>query len=80
MKNKKVTLNLKEDLNSIISFRSWVKDVTKDYENKKIPDGDLDKYLGYIKRKLDDMVGKNKADWVKTIEELQESIKDGKNK
>ena len=80
MKNKKVTLNLKEDLNSIISFRSWIKDATKDYEDRKVPDGDLDKYLGYIKRKLDDMVGKNKADWIKAIDELQESIKDGKNK
>lgn len=80
MKNKKVTLNLKEDLNSIISFRSWIKDVTKDYEDKKVPDGDLDKYLGYIRRKLDAMIGKNKADWIKAIEELQESIKDGKNK
>ena len=80
MKNKKVTLTLKEDLNSIISFESWIKNVTKKYEDKKVPKGDLEKYLGYIKRKLEVIAGKNKSDWIKAIDKLQERLKDGRNK
>lgn len=83
MKKKLITLKLKNDLNSIISFEAWIKKTTKDYgeSNKdKVPIGHMEKYLGYIKKKLNEVVGSNKADWIKAIEDLQERLKDVKNK
>lgn len=83
MKKKIVTLDLKNDLNSIISFEAWVKKTTKDYgegDKDRVPAGHLEKYLGYIRNKLNEVVGSNKVDWIKAIEELQERLQDVKNK
>lgn len=83
MKKKLITLKLKNDLNSIISFEAWIKKTTKDYgeDNKdKVPIGHMEKYLGYIRKRLNEVVGSNKADWINAIEDLQERLKDVKNK
>lgn len=83
MKKKIVTLDLKNDLNSIISFEAWIKNKTKDYgegDKDRVPVGHLEKYLGHIKNKLNEFVGSNKADWIMAIEELQKRLQDVKNK
>lgn len=79
MKRKKITLTLKKDLNSIVSFESWVKKSTGDYgegNRDKVPVVHLQKYLDYINNKLDEFVGSNKSDWKKAIDKLQERLGD----
>lgn len=83
MKRKKITLTLKKDLNSIVSFESWVKKSTGDYGEggkDKVPVGHLQKYLDYINNELDEVVGSNKSDWKKAIDKLQERLSDVKSK
>ena len=74
--NLKEKANLeKEHINSLTSFRGWIREVTGDYEERAIPNGELEKYLGYIRSVLDKTVGSNKWKWIKAIEKLQEKLK-----
>ena len=79
MKDKEVKLRL-DDLNSAISFESWVKEVTGDYKDKKVPISVLEIYLNYIKSKLDDIVCSNKAEWKNSIKKINKRLKDGRDK
>jgi len=83
VKTKKIILTLKKDLNSIVSFESWVKKSTGDYgegDRDRVPLGHLQKYLNYINNKLDEIIGSNKSDWKKAIDSLQERVSNVKSK
>lgn len=79
MENRKVILNLNH-LNSIFSFERWIKKTVGGYDDKRVPPGELDKYLGYVERTLANSIGSNKVEWFNALKKIRGSIEDAKNK
>tara|TARA_R100000152_G_C6632757_1_gene79810 strand:+ start:249 stop:500 length:252 start_codon:yes stop_codon:yes gene_type:complete len=72
-KEKDKLLALKfSDINSIISFKKWLKNNLDHYDGRKIPsDNEILIFLDFIKRKIFDSDLKDKKEYLKKIKKMK---------
>lgn len=71
-KKEKLALLYIEDINSIISFKDWIKTNLPSYKDKDPSEDDLEKFLSFIENKKRDQIrSENAAEWREKIKELR---------
>lgn len=65
-----------EDINSIISFKDWIKNNLPSYKNREPTEDELEKFLKFIEdKKRDQIRSENAAEWREKIKVLKERSK-----
>jgi hypothetical protein len=75
-KKEKLSLMYIEDINSIISFKDWIKNNLPSYKNREPTEDELEKFLKFIEdKKRDQIRSENAAEWREKIKVLKERSK-----
>lgn len=74
-KEKDLVLMYIEDVNSIISFKDWIKKNLPSYKDVDPSDSDIEKFLNFIENKKRDQIrSENATEWREKIKVLRDRV------
>ena len=74
-KEKELVLMYIEDVNSIVSFKDWIKKNLPSYKDVDPSDSDIEKFLNFIENKKRDQIrSENAAEWREKIKVLRDRV------